>query len=109
MVTLLPVIKRVLRLIHETLIVSTSYDKYTISSINISCNILYIVICVTANKKPQFMRLGQYRVKITRAVVLEDSQDIAWGEPCVKRSESFLGRFLNLTGEGQVIGCPRRP
>jgi len=41
---LLPVIKPVLRLIHETLIVSAWYDRYTISSVNISCNILYIVI-----------------------------------------------------------------
>ena len=56
--TLLPVIKPVLRLIHETLIVSAWYDRYTISSVNISCNILYIVIWVTTNKKAPIYEIG---------------------------------------------------
>jgi hypothetical protein len=54
------------------------------------------------------MRSGQYRVKITREVVLEDSRSLAYRKYYVKRSESLLGRFLNLSGEGQVIGCPQR-
>jgi len=58
-------------LIGETAMVSNWYGRHTISSVNISCNILYIVISVE-NKKPQFMRSGPYRVKITRAMVLED-------------------------------------
>jgi hypothetical protein len=32
--------------------VSNRYDRHTISSVNISCNILYVVICATKKKAP---------------------------------------------------------
>ena len=49
-------------------------------------------------ESPNLWDRGYYRVKITRAVVLEDASCLAYGKTLCQAETSSLGRFLNLSG-----------
>ena len=89
----------------ETVMVSNLYDRHTISSVNISCNILYVVIRVPKRKAPIY-EIGALPGKNHPCSAFARRLKLSIRKTPCQAETSFLGRFLNLSGEGQVtIEC----